>query len=598
MKRPIWLALALALAVLPMAKAQVATVEENGYLAARDGTRLRYNVVRPADGGPFPVLINYEGYAAGTDAADNGVATYIDRLLERGYAVMGLSVRGTGCSEGAFDPFASTMGEDGADAVEWAAAQPWSDGRIGMIGVSFGGITQLLVAAQQPPHLRAIAPSSALGDLYRDVAYPGGAFEYDFPFAWTAVQKEGGTVAAPQAALAGDTACLGNYVAHESVNIPDYLIPRIILEHPFDDDTFGDETWNDRAPENGFPKIEVPALLLNAWQDEQLPARIWGALDRFAHPELLWVNVSNGNHGRDYASAVAQEITLSFLDRFVRDIDNGFEVSQPHVQIWMESLTQGDGDTNVPSWSIDLPGLPAPTPQSLFLRADGSLSGTAPSGVEPGDSYLYPLPSADILEPGLNLNGKTTGQLTWKLPVPPGGAVSYTTDALSSDLVLAGPASLDLWLTATGADTDLQVTVTEVRPDGQETYVQRGWLRASHRALDDARSTALRPYHTHARADAAELTAGEPTFMRLEVFPFAHAFRAGSRLRLWIESPLAHTGFWAFAPVLPPGINTVLHDAEHPSRLVVGVLPGVEAPTPRPGCDTLRNQPCRTDPLA
>ncbi|MGH2792814.1 MAG: CocE/NonD family hydrolase [Actinomycetota bacterium] len=595
--RRIWPVLALALAVLPSANAQVATVEENGYLAARDGTRLRYNVVRPADGGPFPALINYEGYAAGTDAADNGVATYIDRLLERGYAVIGVSVRGTGCSEGAFDPFAKTMGQDGYDAVEWAAGQPWSDGRVGMIGVSFGGITQLLTAATRPPHLRAIAPSSALGDLYRDVAWPGGALEYDFPFAWTAIQKEGGTVAAPQAALAGDTECLGNYVAHESVNIPDYLIPRIILEHPYDDDTFGDETWNDRAPENGFPLIEVPAFLLNAWQDEQLPARIWGAYERFAHPELLWVNVSNGNHGRDYASALAQDLTLDFVDRFVRDVPNGFEASQPHVQIWMESAIQRDGDVNVPSWSIDLPGLPAPTPLSFYLRAGGMLSGSAPAGPEEGDSYLYPLPSPDVLEPGLVLGGRTSGQLTWKVPVPPGGAVAYTTDALASDLVLAGPASLDLWMTTTGADTDLQVTVTEVRPDGQETYVQRGWLRASHRTLDAGRSTALRPYHTHARSDAAELTPGEPTFMRLEVFPFAHAFRAGSKLRLWLEAPTGHTGFWAFALVFPPGVNTVLHDAEHPSRLVVGVLEGEVAEAPMPPCDSLRNQPCRTDPL-
>src|SRR5207249_11041920 len=128
----------------------------------------------------------------------------LDRLLQRGYAVMGVSVRGTGCSGGVFDPFAPTMGQDGYDAVEWAAAQSWSDGRVGMIGVSFGGITKLLTAAQRPPHLRAIAASSALSDLYRDVAYPGGELEYDFPFAWTAVQKEGGTVAAPQQPLAGE----------------------------------------------------------------------------------------------------------------------------------------------------------------------------------------------------------------------------------------------------------------------------------------------------------------------------------------------------------------------------------------------------------
>src|SRR5204863_8438826 len=114
------------------------------------------------------------------------------RILQRGYALVGVSVRGTGCSQGKFDPFDSTMGTDGVDAVEWIAKQPWSNGHVGMIGVSFGGITQLLAAADRPPHLDAIAPSSATSDIYRDVVYPGGIFECDFTFFWVGDQKAGG----------------------------------------------------------------------------------------------------------------------------------------------------------------------------------------------------------------------------------------------------------------------------------------------------------------------------------------------------------------------------------------------------------------------
>src|SRR5688500_10037470 len=197
------------LALLMSAPAASAVVEETGYLAARDGTKLRYSVERPDGPGPFPVLINYEGYAAGTNARDNGVMVYADRLLERGYALVGVSVRGTGCSEGVFDPFARTMGTDGADAVEWAAKQRWSDGRVGMIGVSFGGITQLLTAAERPQHLKAIAASSSLSDLYRDVSYPGGILEYDFVFAWTAIQKSDGAMYTAQNPQ--DTTCAQNF---------------------------------------------------------------------------------------------------------------------------------------------------------------------------------------------------------------------------------------------------------------------------------------------------------------------------------------------------------------------------------------------------
>ena len=239
------------------ATAAQATVEQHGYLTARDGTRLRYDVKRPNGRGPFPALLNYEGYAAGSDASDNGVSTYTDRLLARGYAVVGVSVRGTGCSQGQFDPFAPTMGRDGYDAVEWIARQPWSNRRVGMIGVSFGGITQLLTAAQRPPHLLAIAPSSATSDLYRDVVYPGGVLEYDFTFAWTGVQKEGGTeYAITGAPLAGDAQCDQNYASHEVANAgPSNFIPALVLSNPYFDDS---GKWIQRAPNAGMARQRSP----------------------------------------------------------------------------------------------------------------------------------------------------------------------------------------------------------------------------------------------------------------------------------------------------------------------------------------------------
>ena len=580
------------------AQAAVPTVDTWGYLPARDGTLLRYDLLRPAAlaGQRLPVLINYEGYAAGTDATDNGVSTYSDRLMSRGYALLGVSVRGTGCSQGQFDPFDHTMGEDGYDAVEWAARQPWSDGRVGMIGVSFGGITQLLTAGKQPPHLRAIAASSATSDLYRDVAYPGGVLEYDFTFAWTGIQKEGGTTSlATVAAKEGDTQCMVNYAQHEAANDTQHLIPKLVLDHPYTSDE--NYLWEQRKPENAIPHIQVPALLFNQWQDEQLPARIWDDYSLFPHQDRLWVNVSNGNHGRDYYNSRTEQETLDFLDHFVRGVPDLFVGKVPHVAIWMESKIQNaSGDENVPSWSINLARLPHPTPRPFYLGTGGTLNGAPAHGAEQPDAYRYPLQSADVLEPGPEENGTSLGQVTFAAPVAPGGYVDYTTPPLKHDLVVAGPASLDLWLSSTATDTDLQATITEVRPDGQEEYVQRGWLRASHRKLDPLRTTTLRPYQTNTRQDAQPLVPGQPTFMRMEVFPFAQAFRAGSRIRVYIEAPTGHTGFFAFAPILTPAVNTVLHDRAHPSRLVLGVLRGQVAHAPLPACDTLRNQPCRTAP--
>jgi hypothetical protein len=370
----------------------------------------------------------------------------------------------------------------------------------------------------------------------------------------------------------------------------------LVLQRPFVDD--GGDLWAQRAPENAIRNVDVPAFLFNQWQDEQLPARIWDDYPLFPHPGRLWVNVSNGNHGRDYYNSRTEQETLDFLDRFVREVPNRFVTDVPHVAIWMESKIQNaSGDENVPSWSINLPRLPRPTPKPLYLGRGGTLTATPPAPPQPPDRYAYPMQSGDVLEPGPEQNGMSTGQFAFAAPVAPGGYLAYTTPSLKHDLVVAGPASLDLWLSSTASDTDLQATIIEVRPDGKEEYVQRGWLRASHRKLDPSRTTVLRPYQTDTRQDAANLVPGQPTLMRMEVFPFAQAFRAGSRIRVYIEAPTGHTGFFAFAPNPTPATNTVLHDPAHRSRLVLGVLTGQVAHGPLPACDTLRNQPCRPDPM-
>jgi predicted acyl esterase len=137
--------------------------------------------------------------------------------------------------------------------------------------------------------------------------------------------------------------------------------------------------------------------------------------------------------------------------------------------------------------------------------------------------------------------------------------------------------------------------VTEIRPDGREQYVSKGWLRASHRKLDPRQSTSLRPYQTHQSADSQPLTPGTATALRVEVFPFAQLFRAGTRLRVTIQAPTLVPEIWGFAALPLPALNQVLTDAAHPSSLAlpyVELPSGFKAPAERP-CGTLRNQPCR-----
>jgi predicted acyl esterase len=161
---------------------------------------------------------------------------------------------------------------------------------------------------------------------------------------------------------------------------------------------------------------------------------------------------------------------------------------------------------------------------------------------------------------------------------------------------MLGPGSVDLWLRSSARDVDLEVTLSEVRPDGKETYVQSGWLRASQRALDPAVSTVLEPVQTHTQADVALLPAGKFSLVRIPIFPFGHAFRAGSRIRISVQAPGGNRPLWAFDALPAHGrvTNDIAHSSVQPSRIVLPVVNGVSVPTPLPACPALRGQPCRT----
>jgi hypothetical protein len=302
------------------------------------------------------------------------------------------------------------------------------------------------------------------------------------------------------------------------------------------------------------------------------------------------VVASNGYHAMCEISApqITDEL-IAFFNRYVKGETNGFE-STPHIQLWHEATASSAGD-DVPSWITSFnsySSIPV-RPLSLYFRSGSELSLTRPKGEAQPDRYAYPGPALGTE------NGIVFGQhnLLWKGEEPPGASVSYTTPPLSRDAEFFGSGSADVWLSSTAPDTDLQITLTEVRPDGQEVYVARGWLRASHRALDPARSTALAPYHTDQQADARDLVLGRPTYARVQLWPFDYVFRKGSSIRLWIDAPTGETGGWSFNYTKTPAVNSIYADAQHPSAIALGYLPGGRAQAPLPTCDTLLNQPCR-----
>lgn len=564
-----------------------------GYLTTRDGAELRYSVLLPKGPGPFPTIVNYSGYDPGAIggaaylADDTGMSVNLDRtLVERGYAVFGVNARGTGCSTGQFEFLGRDYGRDGRDAIEFIAGQPWSSGSVGMANWSWAGMSQLATASERPPHLKAIAPGMVLGDARLDSWAPGGVDAPAFVSGWWWFLHSRWNSIRKSAEAEGDQRCLAQLRENIRTAEPNNL-SSIIIRHPLRDSYIEQRNLAARTA-----NIEVPVLSMEAFQDEAVTSRE-GYYQDTLDPEKLWFVQTNGGHDL-YESTRFREILVAFFDRFVKGEDNGFE-RQPRVRAWVESHSSGEGHARFenlqPGFTIESASYPlAVRPRRFALDADGRLIENG-SGTGKADEYAYPLPGPAV---DADFDEDRWGPMPadWRK-----GSLAYTSPPLGETLLAYGSASADLWVSATATDADLQVTLTEVRPDGQEMFVQRGWLRLSNRAQDDGRSTELRPFPIDRPETMVALTPGVPVLGRVEINKFAHPFRRGSRIRIWIDTP-SRWGGYGFAPTSLPSVNAVWHDAEHPSRLVLGVVDGQAVPESRPACGSVLKQPCRPDPLA
>jgi putative CocE/NonD family hydrolase len=566
MARTLALAALLTFALAPAAHGQTETIR--GYIPMSDGITLAYQVVLPDKAkhgpGPYPTVMDYSGYGPGRT-----VNYELDtRFVERGYALAGVNIRGTGCSGGKFDYFEPRQSIDGKEAIEWLTKQPWSNGRLGMVSKSYPGITQLFVAAQRPKGLVAITPGHVFGDLYRDVPYPGGIMNETFAGGWSLATQPAPSIQQGLTGTAsGDQTCAANQAQH--AENPRYNPFVQAFEHLYDDDLF-----RERSPYEFVDKIEVPTLLVEAWQDEQVGSRAANLTERFAKKTDWHLLASNGDHNEYYGPA-SLPLIQSFLDHHVRGVRNEWDKEERVIVQW-----EKDSERK-PAFTTRHAAFPPPGADvlRLYLHDDATLSEAKPAGGG-STSYAY--------APALGTHNQI-----WSSSPPDAARAVFTSAPFARDVAWLGSGSVDLELQSTAPDTDLEVMVTEVRPDGQEVYVQRGWLRASHRKLDPARSTETRPYQTHREADMELLTPGETAPVRVELFPTGHVFRKGSALRLWVEAPAAFSGLWGFVALPLPAQNTILDG----SSIALPVLRGFKAPTGYPSCDGLRNQPCREDPV-
>jgi predicted acyl esterase len=608
-----------------------------GYLTTRDGTKLAIDVRLPGGPGPYPTVIEYSGYGYADPAGAQSGISPVATLL--GFAVVDVNMRGTGCSGGAFSFFEPLQNLDGYDVIETVAHQPWAlHHKVGMIGISYGGISQLFVAATDPPDLAAIAPLSVI-DNTATTLYPGGLLNTGFGVPYAKARDVDAEPASPghgeawalQRISGGDRTCRANQVLHpEAINelaevsANRYYVPSVA--NPLNPDTF-------------VHKIHVPVFLACQWTDEQTGGHCPELAEHLTGTHLKWFTFTNGTHIDSLDPATALR-WYDFLALFVAGrrpaLSSGELALAPelyHVAMGVSGVTfpadpieqepdypsalaafeaqpsvrvlfdngAGSSTPGAPGAAFDQSFARFPVPgtraASWYLGPGGTLSTSAPPGPRGADVFTW----SSKARPLTDFSGNTgPGGLWGTSPKyhwaqnPAGTAVSYITAPLQSNTVVVGAGAVHVWVEASTPDVDLQVSVSEVRPDGNETFVQSGWLDASERKLS-AQSTLLEPLLTERKADAAPLPHGRFTELVVPLYYEGHAYRAGSRIRITISAPGGDQPTWAFADLNPAARVTVriARSRTMPSRVILPVVPGVAVPTGLPPCPGLRGEPCR-----
>jgi uncharacterized protein len=660
------------------------SIPDNGYtyLTTRDGTQLSIDVHPPTSPAgepgipgsihlptlpipgvptpsytpPYPTLIEYSGYGYANPAGpENGIAVLANLM---GFAVVDVNMRGTGCSGGAYDFFEKMQDLDGYDVIEAIAHQPWVLGnKVGMMGISYGAISQLFTAQLRPPDLEAIAPLSTI-DATASTLYPGGILNTGFAVAWAEERQQNAEPASPGHGQAwatkqieeGDQTCAANQDLHgEATDLKAKIQAN---------STYNPAVADQLDPVTFVKKIDVPTFLACQWEDEQTGGHCADLAQHFTGTKRKWFTFTNGAH-IDSLDPYTYDRLYDFLELYVAHqapLLNSAVVHAAAPVIYQEAMGLPKTDlVTLPSDPIQekltyesalsafealpsirvlfdsgagksplgtttagdpYPGfedsfskfpIPGTKAQSWYLGPNGTL-GEQQSTAEGVDSYTSDASAVLLTDFGPNTGGGglwgNASQWEWSWAQPPAGsAVSYVSAPLTSDTTAIGGGAVHLWVKSSTPGVDLQATVSEVRPDGNETFVQNGWIRASERKLATSKAnmfkqkpTALQPIPTFQESDAEPMPAGQFVPVTIPLYFEGHAYRAGSRIRVTISAPNGTQPIWAFAQTQPAGgtaTESVAFSSTMPSSLTLPIVAGVSVPTGLPACPSLRNEPCR-----
>lgn len=539
----------------------------------RDGTRLSVDIYRPVTGGPVPALLAICAYGKGIQALsippqppesplyDGAIeAGSPEFFVERGYAHIIADSRGTGKSEGEYRGWMSRQeAEDGFDLVEWIARQPWCDGNIGMVGISYLGTIQLQVAAEQPPHLRAIMPWNAPADFYREATHHGGVVQTFFlnlyanviggcrfpPVTAGELSREEFDRRRRQLMADPDIAMYSQIykLLDDPERNPGFFD---ILMHPFDGPFYRERSANAR-----FDRIRIPVYFGSGWWAYG-HMHLVGAFEGYtgiAAPTKLEVGPPSVLD-RPLPREFNQEV-VRWYDHWLKGVENGI-MDEPPIRLF---VTGDDRWSCASQWPL------AQTDwRRLHLCRWGRLAGEPEATAGHPDVFVQQSPAQT----------RTISRL------------AFDSAPLPEELTVIGPVSLVLYAAIDADDTNWIVVLQDVDPHGGVRELTKGCLKASHRQVDPQRSLPGRPFHPHAAADP--VVPGDVHEYAIALAPLAHAFHRGHRVRLEI-SCLDYVGYppvsvhirQSHMPFHLCASQTVAHwihhDEQYPSHLLLPVIP-------------------------
>ena len=503
-------------------------IDWNVEITMDDGLVLRADVFRPIDDGKYPVILTHGPYAKGlsfqegypsawqrmvdehpdvpagsTNKYQNWEVVDPEKWVPDGYVCIRVDSRGCGASPGYVDHFSPRETEDYAQCIQWAGVQSWSNGKVGLNGVSYYGINAWQVASLQPSHLAAMCVWEGATDWYRDMTHHGGILS-TFWANWYDMQvknvQHGLAERGPKSQVTGELICGTKSLTDDELAQNRCNFGEDILEHPLDDDYHKKRSavWS---------KITTPLLTAANWGGQGLHPR--GNFEGFmrASSDQKWLEAHGLEHWTEFYTDYGIALQKRFFGHFLKGEDNGW-LDQPPVQLQVRR-TDGFDERTEDNW---------PIPRTQWTK-------------------FYLDPHNNVLSQSLPTERSI---LSFEAM---GEGITFMSAPLETETEITGPSAIKLCVSSSTSDADLFVILRVFSPDGEEvvfqgaidpnTPIAQGWLRASHRKLDHKLSTPWRPFHSH--DEKQSLSPGEKVDVDIEIWPTSIVVPKGFQLAVTIR---------------------------------------------------------------